>query len=316
MSKTDAWIIVGVLTIALILAAGIYFSTRGPQDQSTASNQESTSSREPRASAPQSNTTASLGSARQDQTVSSTQSTDEKRPTALRQAEKNIKPTVSSGSQESLDQAAQPGMVSNPRKHSRATQTRRDATIHSKPKPGSGVVQPLSSSQSVVVPPGSSGEQRLQMPDSKTVATGVNPAPTIAALQPAPPSPASATVEPVATPFAMLRATGKMLLNGNLSDDSAIFSGESIETPPDTYATVMRENSEILIKPNSRLRITEAGVKLERGDVLVTTSNSLPVEANHLTIAPSVSSRTKYEVLETSESPEVKTYEGSVQVNE
>lgn len=111
----------------------------------------------------------------------------------------------------------------------------------------------------------------------------------------------------------MLHASGKVLLNGNLSDDdSVIFPGESIETPPDTYATLVREKSEVLIRPSSRLRITERGVELERGEVLVTTTTGLSVQANRLTITPSANGPAKYEVLDIAESPEVKTYQGSV----
>lgn len=120
----------------------------------------------------------------------------------------------------------------------------------------------------------------------------------------------------MAPPFAMLHATGKMLLNGKLSDESVIFSGESIETPPDTYATLVRGQSEILIKPNSRLTLTEKAVELEHGEVLVTTPNGLPVDTNRLTITPDANSRAKYEVFSTSESPQVKTYEGSVLVKD
>jgi len=114
----------------------------------------------------------------------------------------------------------------------------------------------------------------------------------------------------------MLHATRKILLNGKLSDDSVIVSGESIETPPDTYATLVREKSEVLIRPSSRLRITERGVELERGQVLVTTTTGLSVQANRWTITPRPDGRAKYEVLDVAESPQVKTYEGSVLVKE
>ena len=57
-------------------------------------------------------------------------------------------------------------------------------------------------------------------------------------------------------------------------------------------------------------------MELERGDVMVTTASGLPLQTNQYTIIPSADTHAKYEVLDTSDSPRVKTYEGSVLVKE
>ena len=179
-------------------------------------------------------------------------------------------------------------------------------------------VRQRSSSQGAAGTAPSTEEQNSQPTQSPSELANQNePAQSAAVLQPpSSPSPSSPPVQPAVAPFAVLHATGKILLNGQLSDDSVISSGESIETPPDTYATLVREQSEILIKPSSKLTITEKGVELDHGDVLVTTPTGMPVQTSRLTITPSPDAHAKYEVLGTGESPQVKTYEGSVLVKE
>ena len=143
------------------------------------------------------------------------------------------------------------------------------------------------------------------------------PATTAAVLQsPAPLTPAPVPVTPAAVPFAMLHATGRVLLSGNSSADSAIFPGETIETPADTYATILRDQSQVLVRPGSRLKMGETCLELERGDVLMTTATDMSVQADSLKITPMTHIPTEFEVVDNAEAVRVAAYQGAVLVND
>lgn len=283
-------VVTGVLTAGLALILYLFFGTDGSQNQTPATaDHERGRPGEQHSGAPQ---------------------------TVVPQATAPLRtppPTVT----EQAPMVPSPPVASERAPVSHVHHSRTNATQHFRSQADSRVAQePASQTTGGTAP--SINEQNSQPTQSRSdLATQNEPAQTSTALQPpSSPSPSSLAIQPVVAPFAMLHATGKILLNGKLSDDSVISSGESIETPPDTYATVVRDKSEVLIKPSSRLKINDGGVELESGEVLITTSNGLPVETNRLTITPSTDSRTKYEVLDTSESPQVKTFEGSVLVKD
>ena len=98
-------------------------------------------------------------------------------------------------------------------------------------------------------------------------------------------------------PAAMLYSHGTALLNGNnIARSSAIFTGDLVQTNPDSVANINAVGSSVLVLNDSLVEYEEGGLKLEHGGVTVSTSKLLRTRAGDVTVSPIASRWTEFEV--------------------
>jgi len=98
-------------------------------------------------------------------------------------------------------------------------------------------------------------------------------------------------------PAAMLYSHGTALLNGNsIARSSAIFSGDLVQTNPDSVANINATGSSVLVLNDSLIQYEGSTVKLEHGGVTISTSKSLATRAGDVTVSPTASVWTEFEV--------------------
>jgi hypothetical protein len=98
-------------------------------------------------------------------------------------------------------------------------------------------------------------------------------------------------------PTAMLYSHGTALLNGNsITRSSAVFSGDLIQTNPDSVANINATGSSALILNDSLVQYEGSTLKLEHGGVTISTSKLLATRAGDVTVSPSAGIWTEFEV--------------------
>ena len=99
------------------------------------------------------------------------------------------------------------------------------------------------------------------------------------------------------THAAMLYAAGTVTLNGVGSERaSAIFAGDSIQTPASGLVTLTAEGSTVLVGPLSTLIYRGTSVELGSGTAMVTTDRAMRTQVRRLMISPAASGRSSYRV--------------------
>ncbi len=98
-------------------------------------------------------------------------------------------------------------------------------------------------------------------------------------------------------PAAMLYSHGTALLNGNsIARSSAIFTGDLVQTNADSVANINAVGSSVLVLNDSLVQYEEGGLKLEHGGLTVSTSKLLGTHAGDVTVSPTASVWTEFEV--------------------
>jgi hypothetical protein len=98
-------------------------------------------------------------------------------------------------------------------------------------------------------------------------------------------------------PAAMLYSHGAALLNGNsIARSAAIFSGDLVQTQADSVANINAPGSSVLVLNESLVQYEGSTLKLEHGGVTISTSKLLATRAGDVTVAPSASVWTEFEV--------------------
>lgn len=98
-------------------------------------------------------------------------------------------------------------------------------------------------------------------------------------------------------PAAMLYSHGTALLNGNsIARSSAIFSGDLVQTNPDSVANINATGSSVLVLNDSLIQYEGSTVELEHGGVTISTSKSLATRAGDVIVSPTASVWTEFEV--------------------
>jgi len=117
---------------------------------------------------------------------------------------------------------------------------------------------------------------------------------------------------------AMLYGKGKgaVLLNGKLLPrSSAVFSGDLIQTQPESLATLDAFGSGVIVFPDSLIKFEGNAVSLEHGAVSVATSKSMVLVARQVTVTPAANTWTEFEVANTDGKIRVIASKGNVNVN-
>jgi hypothetical protein len=99
------------------------------------------------------------------------------------------------------------------------------------------------------------------------------------------------------THAAMLYAAGTVTLNGvGAERSSAIFAGDSIQTPGEGLVTLTAEGSTVLLGPSSALVYQGTAVELGSGSAMITTDRAMRTQVQKLMITPAAPGRSSYRV--------------------
>ncbi len=102
-------------------------------------------------------------------------------------------------------------------------------------------------------------------------------------------------------PSAILHSDRGVFVNGaEIAGSSPIFSGDVIETRPDSVANLDAEGTSVLIQPESIIKFQGTFLDLEHGGVSVGTSTEMGVHVKCLRVDPVSNERTQYDVVDRS----------------
>ncbi|MBZ5567087.1 MAG: hypothetical protein LAN64_04465 [Acidobacteriia bacterium] len=116
---------------------------------------------------------------------------------------------------------------------------------------------------------------------------------------------------------AMLYATNAVTLNGvGAANSSAVFSGDTIQTPADSAVTLTAQGSTVLVGPSSLLVYQGDAVRLSSGSTMVTTENSMKTQIQKLVVTPASEGRSSYRVVRGSGKVMIAALRGSVKLTD
>jgi hypothetical protein len=118
-------------------------------------------------------------------------------------------------------------------------------------------------------------------------------------------------------PGAVLQAAGKVQVNGADSRKiTTLFSGDSIQTDPDSVANIIASGSSVLVMPNASVKFLGNAVELTHGGMAIATSVGMSAMAFGLTITPTAQTSSKFEVAESEDAVVVAARQGNVVVSD
>ena len=119
------------------------------------------------------------------------------------------------------------------------------------------------------------------------------------------------------THAAMLYATNTVMLNGVSAErSSAVFAGDSIQTPANGAVRLTAEGSTVMVGPSTTLVYEGDAVRLGSGSTLVTTDKGMKTQVQRLQIAPAAQARTSYRVVRGGGQVMVAALHGSVKISD
>ena len=99
------------------------------------------------------------------------------------------------------------------------------------------------------------------------------------------------------TASAMLYTNGAAWLNGSeVPRSAAVFSGDMLQTRPDSTASIQSNGSSVMVLADSLVKFEGLAVELEHGAVRVTTSRGLATRAGDVTVKPAANTWTEFQV--------------------
>src|SRR5450759_3450395 len=99
------------------------------------------------------------------------------------------------------------------------------------------------------------------------------------------------------TASAMLYTNGAAWLKGyEVPKSAAVFSGDMLQTRPDSTASIQSNGSNVMVLADSLVKFEGQAVELEHGAVRVTTSRGLAARAGDVTVKPTANSWTEFQV--------------------
>ncbi len=101
---------------------------------------------------------------------------------------------------------------------------------------------------------------------------------------------------------AMLYARGTAWINGGaVPRTSAVFPGDMVQTRSDSMASINASGSNVVVLADSLVKFEGPAVALEHGSLRVTTSKGLSTHSGDVTVAPTSSGWTEFEVKQVSD---------------
>jgi hypothetical protein len=119
------------------------------------------------------------------------------------------------------------------------------------------------------------------------------------------------------TASAMLYTNGAAWLNGSeVPKSAAVFSGDMLQTRPDSTASIQSNGSNVMVLADSLVKFEGPAVELEHGAVRVTTSRSLAARAGDVTIKPASDTWTEFQVTDVDGRVQIAANKGDVTVQD
>src|ERR1039457_6299260 len=119
------------------------------------------------------------------------------------------------------------------------------------------------------------------------------------------------------TASAMLYTTGSAWLNGSeVPKSAAVFSGDMLQTRPDSTASIQTNGSSVMVMADSLVQFEGPAVEIEHGGVRVTTSRALAAHAGDVTIKPTGNSWTEFQVVDVNGQVQIAANKGDVTVQD
>jgi hypothetical protein len=119
------------------------------------------------------------------------------------------------------------------------------------------------------------------------------------------------------THAAMLYATNTVMLNGLSAERlSAVFAGDSIQTPADGAVRLTVEGSTVMVGPSTALVYEGDTLRLGSGSTMVTTDKGMKTLVQRLQIAPAAPAHTSYQVVHDGGQVLVAALHGSVKISD
>ncbi|MGB9104698.1 MAG: hypothetical protein WCC59_08070 [Terriglobales bacterium] len=117
------------------------------------------------------------------------------------------------------------------------------------------------------------------------------------------------------THAAMMYATNAVMLNG-ADRSSAVFAGDSIQTPANGAVRLTAEGSTVMVGPLTTLVYEGDALRLGSGSTMVTTDKGMKTQVQRLLIAPAAQARTSYRVVRGGGQVMVAALHGSVNISD
>src|ERR1039458_6598370 len=119
------------------------------------------------------------------------------------------------------------------------------------------------------------------------------------------------------TASAMLYTNGGAWLNGSeLRKSAAVFSGDILQTRPDSTASIQSNGSNVMVLADSLVKFEGPAVELEHGAVRVTTSRGMAARAGDVTVKPASNSWTEFQVTDVDGRVQIAANKGDVTVQD
>src|SRR5271169_6889463 len=119
------------------------------------------------------------------------------------------------------------------------------------------------------------------------------------------------------TASAMLYTNGSAWLNGSeVPKSAAVFSGDMLQTRPDSTASIQSNGSSVMVLADSLVKFEGSAVELEHGSVRVTTSRGLAARAGDVTVKPAGDSWTEFQVTDVDGRVQIAANKGDVTVQD
>lgn len=116
---------------------------------------------------------------------------------------------------------------------------------------------------------------------------------------------------------AMLYAKGTAWINGTtVPRSSALFPGDMVQTKPDSVVNINALGSNVTVLSDSLVKFEGNAISVEHGSVSVATSKGLMTRAGEVTIAPSKSSWTEFEVTDVNGTVQIMARKGDVTISD
>jgi len=114
---------------------------------------------------------------------------------------------------------------------------------------------------------------------------------------------------------AILHANGGALLNGSpAANSTALFPHDVVQTQTGAPATIDAEGSSVTVDPETLLQFEGDELALDHGHLQVSTSRSLKVRVNCMTITPRTAELTRYQVTDADGKLQLKAEQNDVQI--
>jgi hypothetical protein len=119
------------------------------------------------------------------------------------------------------------------------------------------------------------------------------------------------------TASAMLYTNGAAWLNGSeVPKSAAVFSGDLLQTRPDSTASIQSNGSSVMVLADSLVKFEGPIVELEHGAVRVTTARGLAARAGDVTVKPAANTWTEFQVTDVDGRVQIAANKGDVTVQD